>query len=117
MNRLSVKNFILLTLAGAVNAFGVTFFLAPVKLYDSGISGTSMLLSQITPEWMSLSLFLLILNIPLFLYGLKRQGNDRNLFYRKPFPSRQNEEHRSRIRPESIYHDIRDRKRVQLERR
>lgn len=76
MNKLSIKNFLLLTIAGAVNAFGVTFFLAPVKLYDSGISGTSMLLSQITPKWMSLSLFLLILNIPLFLYGLKKQGKE-----------------------------------------
>ena len=74
MKKFEIKNFILLTLAGAVNAFGVTFFLAPVKLYDSGISGTSMLLSQLTPDWMSLSVFLLILNIPLFLFGLKKQG-------------------------------------------
>ncbi|MBQ9832384.1 MAG: YitT family protein [Clostridia bacterium] len=64
----------MLTLAGIINAFGVTVFLAPVKLYDSGISGTSMLLSQLTPEYLSLSVFLLILNIPLFLYGLKKQG-------------------------------------------
>ena len=42
----------MLFLAGCVNAFGVTVFLAPVKLYDSGISGTSILLSQITPEYM-----------------------------------------------------------------
>ncbi|MBO5786736.1 MAG: YitT family protein [Clostridia bacterium] len=74
MKSFEIKNFFLLTLAGLVNAFGVTFFLAPVKLYDSGISGTSMLLSQITPEWLSLSLFLLLLNVPLFLYGLKKQG-------------------------------------------
>lgn len=74
MTEFKLKNFLLLTIAGAVNAFGVTFFLAPVKLYDSGISGTSMLLSQVTPEWMSLSFFLLVLNIPLFLYGLKKQG-------------------------------------------
>lgn len=72
--KFSVKNFLLLTVAGAINAFGVTFFLNPVKLYDSGISGTSMLLAQLTPGWMSLSLFLLLLNIPLFLYGLKKQG-------------------------------------------
>lgn len=52
----------------------MTIFLAPVKLYDSGISGTSILLSQITPEYLSLSFFLLILNIPLFLFGLKKQG-------------------------------------------
>lgn len=68
------KNFLWLTLAGIVNAFGVTLFLAPVNLYDSGISGTSLLLSQITPPEWSLSIFLLILNIPLFLYGLKKQG-------------------------------------------
>lgn len=74
MKKFELKNFILLTVAGLVNAFGVTFFLAPVKLYDSGISGTSMLLSQITPEWMSLSLFLILLNVPLFIYGYKKQG-------------------------------------------
>lgn len=68
--------FVLLTFAGIINAFGITVFLAPVRLYDSGISGTSMLLSQITPKFLSLSLFLIILNIPLFLYGLKRQGRE-----------------------------------------
>lgn len=74
MKNLRVFNFLMLTLAGFINAFGVTVFLAPVKLYDSGISGTSMLLSQITPEYLTLSIFLLILNVPLFLYGFKRQG-------------------------------------------
>lgn len=67
-------NFIVLTAAGLINAFGVTVFLNPVKIYDSGISGTSMLLAQITPEQLSLSVFLLILNIPLFIVGLKKQG-------------------------------------------
>ena len=71
---ISIKNLVMLTLAGAVNAFGVTVFLYPVKLYDSGISGTSMLLAQITPEFLTLSLFLVALNVPLFLYGLKKQG-------------------------------------------
>ena len=68
------QNFIFLFAAGSINAFGVTIFLAPVNLYDSGISGTSILFSQITPDYMSLSIFLLILNIPLFLFGLKKQG-------------------------------------------
>jgi uncharacterized membrane-anchored protein YitT (DUF2179 family) len=65
---------IFLTVAGVINAFGITIFLNPVNLYDSGISGTSMLLSQLTSGRMPLSVFLLLLNIPLFLYGLKRQG-------------------------------------------
>ncbi len=69
-----ITNFIFLTIAGIINAIGVTMFLAPVNLYDSGISGTSILLSQITPAYLTLSIFLIILNVPLFLYGLKRQG-------------------------------------------
>ena len=66
-------NIVMLTVAGIINAFGITLFLMPVKLYDSGISGTSMLLAQVTPPFLSLSVFLILLNIPLFLYGLKKQ--------------------------------------------
>ncbi len=68
------KKIFMLTLAGIINAIGITIFLNPVDLYDSGISGTSMLIAQITPKGISLSLCLLLLNIPLFLYGLKKQG-------------------------------------------
>lgn len=64
----------MLTLAGLINGIGITIFLTPVNLYDSGISGTAMLLDQITPAYLTLSVFLLVLNIPLFIYGLKRQG-------------------------------------------
>ncbi len=65
-------NFLRLTLAGIVNAVGITMFLAPVGLFDSGFSGTAMFLSTVTP--LSLSVWLLILNIPFFIYGYKRQG-------------------------------------------
>lgn len=74
LKTLKPRNFLLLTLAGMVNAVGVTLFIAPVELYDSGVSGTSILFSQVTPPFLSLSFFLLVLNIPLFLFGLKRQG-------------------------------------------
>lgn len=74
IKQLSIKNFLMLFVAGVINSIGVTMFLQPVSLYDSGISGTAMLLSQMTPEWMSLSLFLAILNIPIFLFGAKKQG-------------------------------------------
>ena len=57
LNTLKLKNFALLFVAGIINAVGVTMFLAPVQLYDSGFSGTSMLLSQIFPQF-SLSVFL-----------------------------------------------------------
>ena len=74
LKKLKWKNFLFLILSGTVNAVGVTMFLAPVNLYDGGISGTSMLLGQVTPAQFTLSLFLLILNIPLFLFGLRKQG-------------------------------------------
>ena len=74
IRELRPTHFLFLAIAGVINAFGVTIFLYPVKLYDSGISGTSMLLDQITPEHYELSLFLLLLNIPIFLFGLKKQG-------------------------------------------
>ena len=66
--------FIWMAIAGIVSAIGITLFLSPVHLYDSGIAGTSLLLSQVTPAFWSLSLFLVILNVPLMLYGLKKQG-------------------------------------------
>ena len=73
LKRLRWQNFLLLIGAGCINAVGVTMFLAPVNLYDSGISGTSMLLWQATPPQYTLSLFLVVLNVPLFLFGLKKQ--------------------------------------------
>lgn len=72
--KLSVLTFVLLTVSGIINGFGVTMFLAPAGLYDSGFSGTSMLLAKLTPPFFSLSFFLIVLNVPLFLYGCKKQG-------------------------------------------
>ncbi|MGN1101410.1 MAG: YitT family protein [Huintestinicola sp.] len=66
-------NFLMLLAAGIVNAIGVNLFLAPVHLYDSGISGTSMLLCRLLPA-VPMSVFLIILNVPLFIYGTKMQG-------------------------------------------
>lgn len=74
LRQLRWQIFLLLIGAGCINAVGVTMFLAPVNLYDSGMSGTAMLLWQATPPQFTLSLFLVILNVPLFLFGLKKQG-------------------------------------------
>lgn len=74
LQELRIASFLFLTIAGTVNAFGVTLFLFPVKLYDSGVSGLSMLLDQVTPPALTLSAFLLLLNVPVFFFGLKKQG-------------------------------------------
>lgn len=74
LRQLRWQNFCMLTVAGIFYAIGVTMFFMPVHLYDSGVSGTSMLLSQITPAFLRLTVFLIVLNVPLFLYGLRKQG-------------------------------------------
>ena len=74
LKSIKIQNILMLTIAGLVNATGISLFLTPMKLYDSGISGTSMPLDRLTPEMFNLSIFLLILNIPLFLFGLRKQG-------------------------------------------
>ena len=42
LKKIGLKKFLGLTAAGIINAIGITMFLAPVNLYDSGISGTSI---------------------------------------------------------------------------
>ncbi len=65
-------NFAMLVLSGLINATGVTLFLAPVNLYDSGISGTSMFMDVLVAQ-VPLWAWLIILNFPIFLFSL-RQG-------------------------------------------
>lgn len=72
LRSLSPVAFLKLTLSGIINAVGIVLFLSPVNLFDSGFSGTSMFLSEMTE--LPLGLFLIVLNIPFFIFGYKRQG-------------------------------------------
>ena len=58
--------------AGFVNAVGVSLFLVPSTILDSGLSGTSIFLGQVT-GW-SVSIFIVLLNVPFFLFALKQSG-------------------------------------------
>ncbi|MGN1061466.1 MAG: YitT family protein, partial [Candidatus Coproplasma sp.] len=70
---LKLINFVALLIAGAINACGVTLLLAPVGLYDSGVSGLAMFLDMLI-EVMPLWSWLIIINFPIFLFGMKKQG-------------------------------------------
>lgn len=74
IKEIRIINLLIIFVAGIINAVGVTMFLSPVNLYDSGVSGLSMLLGQLTPEYLSLSVFLIVLNLPIFIFGCKKQG-------------------------------------------
>lgn len=67
-----LKNFVMLTFSGVINAVGIVLFLTPSNLFDSGFSGTSMFLSSVTG--LPLALFLLILNLPFFIFGYRKLG-------------------------------------------
>ncbi len=71
--KLSAFNFLLLTAAGVVNSVGIKLFLAAVNLYDSGLSGLSMFLGAVCDP-VPMSVFLVVLNVPFFLFGMKKQG-------------------------------------------
>lgn len=79
-----VKNFIMLFVAGVVNATGVTLLLLPANFYDSGISGVSMLVIQLLPagvrQFVQLWIPLIVLNAPVFLFAMKKQGIEFTLY-------------------------------------
>jgi uncharacterized membrane-anchored protein YitT (DUF2179 family) len=69
----NIHNFLMLTLAGIINAVGITLLLAPVGLYDSGVSGLAMFLDMlisVMPLWS----WLIIINFPIFFFGMRKQG-------------------------------------------
>lgn len=74
LKELRFTNFIFLSFAGLINSIGVTIFLVPLGLLDGGLSGTAFLLDFLTPSYLSLSFFLLILNFPFFILGYKKLG-------------------------------------------
>lgn len=70
--KLRAWNIILLLVAGCINAAGVVLLLSPADLLDSGISSLSMLLSRVTN--LNIALFLVVLNVPLFIFGIRKMG-------------------------------------------
>jgi len=68
------KNVILILLGMLSASFGLRSFLLPNSLIDGGVTGISLLTSAITG--ISLSLLLIIINIPFILLGLKQAGKE-----------------------------------------
>ena len=64
--------FLLLTIGAAAAAFALEEFLVPFTILDGGIVGVSMILAQLTP--LKLGLYIVVLNVPFLLLGLKRLG-------------------------------------------
>jgi len=63
---------IVITIGCIINSVGLSFFLDPSKLVSGGFSGVAMLLSRLIP--LNTGIIAIILNIPLFIIGLKVFG-------------------------------------------
>lgn len=74
IKELKFSNIILMVIAGTINAVGVTLFLTPVSLIDGGFSGTAFVLSGITPDFLPLSFFLIVLNFPVYIFAFRKLG-------------------------------------------
>ena len=74
LEKMNLTNFFMLALAGIINAYSITMLLFPMKIYDGGLSGIAMLLSQATPKEYTLPFFLVLLNIPAIILVLFFQG-------------------------------------------
>lgn len=64
-----IKDFFLITLGIASAAFGLESFLIPNKFIDGGVTGISLLVSELSG--IRLAVLLVIINIPFVLLGLK----------------------------------------------
>ena len=63
---------IMIVLGCALAAFSIECFLVPCTILDGGVVGISMMLNYVSD--FSLSIFIVVINIPFFILGFKRLG-------------------------------------------
>lgn len=69
----TILDYFIITLGIIISSIAIESFLVPNLILDGGITGVSMIISQITS--LPLSLFIIILNIPFVYVGYKNLGN------------------------------------------
>lgn len=69
----TIFEYLALTFGIVLAALSLESFLVPNLILDGGVTGVSMILSQLTP--LPLSLFILVLNIPFVYIGYKNLGS------------------------------------------
>jgi uncharacterized membrane-anchored protein YitT (DUF2179 family) len=67
-----IKEIVMITLGAIIAAFGLDLFLVPNAILDGGVIGLSIIAAELTG--LSISLFLIILNLPFLYIGYLRMG-------------------------------------------
>jgi uncharacterized membrane-anchored protein YitT (DUF2179 family) len=67
-----IQQLIVITIGAIIAAFGLDMFLVPNAILDGGVIGLSIIAAELTG--ISMSIFLIVLNLPFLYIGYKRMG-------------------------------------------
>lgn len=74
----AIKKALVVAMSGLVAAIALNYFLIPARVLSAGMNGVAQIIVEIGQEWFGLSLdtglFILVLNIPIFLVGFMKLG-------------------------------------------
>lgn len=73
-NRKAVRDYFFIAFGAAIMAIGIGVFLVDAKVVPGGVSGLSMALYYLTGGALPIGVTIWLLNIPLFIWGVKELG-------------------------------------------
>jgi uncharacterized membrane-anchored protein YitT (DUF2179 family) len=74
INRKAIRDYIFITVGAAIMALGIGVFLVDAKVVPGGVSGLSMAIYYLTGGAFPIGATIWLLNIPLFIWGVKELG-------------------------------------------
>ena len=73
-NKKAIRDYIFITIGAAIMAIGIGVFLVDAKVVPGGVSGLSMAVYYLTDGAFPIGVTIWLLNIPLFIWGVKELG-------------------------------------------
>ncbi len=70
----SLKDYLWIILGSVITAAAINIFLVPYKIAPGGVTGIATVVYYLSGEWMPVGATMLILNVPLFIFGMKYIG-------------------------------------------
>jgi uncharacterized membrane-anchored protein YitT (DUF2179 family) len=73
-NKSTIRDYIFIALGAAIMAIGIGVFLVDARVVPGGVSGLSMAVYYLTGGTVPIGLMIWVLNIPLYIWGVKELG-------------------------------------------
>ena len=73
-NKKAVRDYFFIMIGAAIMAIGIGIFLVDAKVVPGGVSGLSMAFYYLTDGALPIGVTIWLLNIPLFIWGVKELG-------------------------------------------